>query len=907
MHSADDVITFEGLVVNTTRYAVMCKVPDRHDDLDCGCGTVFDVTPFDGKVSCVCGKNVCGDLFTGGNCEIAPTRACNLYTEEMVFNITKLFSREPTLDEKILYCEAYVRRFVANHKGLLVAERDSADACAKINSADSSNARRRRGAAEGYTEYTFTVSLKLVNLDVDVPADFNEIIANITEIIATSGDGDALCADLQISNSTLVADDRCNVTVDPNTTPGIIIVGGAAPLDPRKNIGVAIGAAFGGAVLVLGVLLLIQKLKPAPPPFDFSDKVAELVAAGELSITKTVDPTTPREIPRSSCKLTEKLGEGQFGEVHKGVLNIKELPGGSLVAVKTVTSSTSDGAKELVREAALMCQVPVHQNLVDLIGVTTRGVPLLLILSFCEHGSLLGLLRWPHNSTKPSPIKNRSFFQLVLDVAHGMEHLHTNCKIVHRDLATRNVLVDSLLVCKIADFGLSRGLTKMDGPDSGYYRATGAIFPLRWTDPSAMRTMVFDASTDIWSFGIVMLEVIEDGATPYAGLDNNAVLEQVPNGYRAPKPERCSDAVYKLMRACWNSDPESRPRFPDVVNSLQVLSAAADLDEPFWSPRGSGTGVSIVNVEEEEEVFEDDGLPEAIYPPSSPGFMPVCMTCGQAMPFRVDSEDSLLAGGPPSRANSAASRRTSSLLSNGQPPAYIPAPRGSFPGLPRHQTVYINPAGSDDVTAVSVEIPARRQSSMSNPNSYLSAEMVEAQRMEAAQALYVARSSSSGSAAFVGTSAGGRKRSSMSNPAYLTAAQVTQQRGAQSPYAVAGVTDAYGRTSFDATAAMLFSVGQLDDALPPLDRGYVDFAANTLPRSTVAGSSTRSTASTLSELAVDTRASAERRASAAGYGVPIGPRVQVTTTVKNPAFLSTAIPEEGGPAAEEVVEGFGGN
>lgn len=500
-----------------------------------------------------------------------------------------------------------------------------------------------------------------------------------------------------------------------------------------------------------------------------------------------------------------------------------------------------------------MCQVPFHDNLVDLIGVTTRGVPLLLILSFCEHGSLLGLLRWPHNSTKPSPIRNRSFFQLALDIAKGMDHLHTTCSIVHRDLATRNVLVDSLLVCKIADFGLSRGLTKMDGPDTGYYRATGAIFPLRWTAPEAMRTMIFNASTDIWSFGITLLEILEDGATPYANLDNNAVLAEVPNGHRASKPGKCSEAVYKLMNACWHSNPELRPTFPDVVNKLQILSAAADMDEPFWSPRGSGTGVSIVRVE--EEVTEDDGLPEAIYPSSNP-VMPVCITCGQAMAFRVESEANLLAGGPPSHASSAASRRTDSLLSNGMPPAYIPAPRGSFD---RAQTVYINPDGNGDAgNAVTVDVPARRHSSLVNPNSYLTAEMVEAQRMQAAQAMYVATSRSSASSA-------------ASNAAYLTAAQISQQRAAQAPYAVTGVTDAYGRTSFDTTAAMLFNIGQLDDAVLPLDKGYMEMKAR---------NSTNSTTSSLAAFAGDTRA------SEAGYGIPVAPRTQVSTTVQNPAFTA---------------------
>lgn len=111
-------------------------------------------------------------------------------------------------------------------------------------------------------------------------------------------------------------------------------------------------------------------------------------------------------------------------------------------------------------------------------------------------------------------------------------------------MQTRNVLVDAIDTCKVADFGLARDIVcarsrpdaSMDGDEEAYYRSRTGTFPVRWTSPDSMQTMRFSEASDVWSFGVVMLEIWTGGGKPYDGLNNAEVITRVQGGYRAPKP-----------------------------------------------------------------------------------------------------------------------------------------------------------------------------------------------------------------------------------------------------------------------------------------------------------------------------------------------------------------------------------
>jgi serine/threonine protein kinase len=270
-----------------------------------------------------------------------------------------------------------------------------------------------------------------------------------------------------------------------------------------------------------------------------------------------------------------------------------------------VQADTAEAVEELIHEAAVMAQVSTHPNLVSLVGVVTSGSPKMLLLSFCELGSLLGFLRAKADACTGvgSGISHQERLRIAADIAKGMEHL-TAHRFIHRDLAARNVLMGSAGECKVADFGLSRtgaisgggGGGDGDGNDGAdmYYKSSRGVFPVRWSAPESMETMRFSQASDVWSFGITMLEVWSDGAKPYAELDNPTVILRVQAGYRSPKPQHCTAEVFKLMLSCWTIAPEERPPFSDLVVSLEALRQ-----------QGLGGGVDTLPDHSDQHVADD--------------------------------------------------------------------------------------------------------------------------------------------------------------------------------------------------------------------------------------------------------------------------------------------------------------
>jgi len=140
---------------------------------------------------------------------------------------------------------------------------------------------------------------------------------------------------------------------------------------------------------------------------------------------------------------------------------------------------------------------------------------------------------------------------------------------VHRDLAARNVLVNSQLVCKIADFGLSREIS--ESAIDGAYTTRGGKIPVRWTAPEAIAFRKFTSSSDAWSFGIVMWEVMSYGERPCWDWTNQEVIKQIEKGFRLPAPMDCPEALHQLMLDCWQRERAHRPSFGNIVKTLDKL------------------------------------------------------------------------------------------------------------------------------------------------------------------------------------------------------------------------------------------------------------------------------------------------------------------------------------------------
>ncbi|ETN64772.1 proto-oncogene tyrosine-protein kinase src [Anopheles darlingi] len=257
------------------------------------------------------------------------------------------------------------------------------------------------------------------------------------------------------------------------------------------------------------------------------------------------------EIDRTSLKFVRKLGSGQFGDVWEGLWN-NTTP----VAIKTLKSGTMD-PKDFLAEAQIMKKLR-HQKLIQLYAVCTLEEPIYIITELMKHGSLLDFLQGKGRS-----LKLPQLIDMAAQIAAGMAYLESQ-NYIHRDLAARNVLVGDNNIVKIADFGLAR-LIKEDE----YEARVGARFPIKWTAPEAANYSKFSIKSDVWSFGILLTELVTYGRIPYPGMTNAEVLTQVEHGYRMPQPQNCNTPLYEIMLECWNKDPMRRPTFETLQWKLE--------------------------------------------------------------------------------------------------------------------------------------------------------------------------------------------------------------------------------------------------------------------------------------------------------------------------------------------------
>uniref|UniRef100_A0A7M4G0F8 Ephrin type-A receptor 7 n=1 Tax=Crocodylus porosus TaxID=8502 RepID=A0A7M4G0F8_CROPO len=268
-----------------------------------------------------------------------------------------------------------------------------------------------------------------------------------------------------------------------------------------------------------------------------------------------------REIEASRIKIEKIIGSGESGEVCYGRLKLpgkREIP----VAIKALKAGyTEKQRRDFLSEASIMAQFD-HPNVIHLEGVVTRSKLVMIVTEYMENGSLDSFLR-KHDG-------QFNIIQLVgilRGIGAGMRYL-ADLGYVHRDLAARNILVNSNLVCKVSDFGLSRILE--DDPDAAY-TTTGGKIPIRWTAPEAITYRKFSSASDVWSYGIVMWEVLAYGERPYWNMTNRDVINSVEEGYRLPAPMGCPTALHQLMLDCWQKDRSERPRFSQIVSILDKL------------------------------------------------------------------------------------------------------------------------------------------------------------------------------------------------------------------------------------------------------------------------------------------------------------------------------------------------
>ncbi|XP_026668386.1 focal adhesion kinase 1 isoform X5 [Ceratina calcarata] len=270
-------------------------------------------------------------------------------------------------------------------------------------------------------------------------------------------------------------------------------------------------------------------------------------------------PTTRNyEIVRNQVELGEIIGEGQFGNVHKGSYKGRDnqlTP----VAVKTCKVDADSATAEKFLEEAFIMQQFEHPHIIRLIGVCSEA-PIWLVMELARLGEMRAYLQ-----SNKHRLDLATLLLYTFQLSTALSYLESK-KFVHRDIAARNVLVSTHNCVKLADFGLSRWVE-----DQSYYTASRCKLPIKWMAPESINFRRFTTSSDVWMFGVCMWEILMLGVKPFQGVKNNEVIRKLENGERLALPNHCPPRLYSLMSQCWNYEPSKRPTFKEIRETLHEI------------------------------------------------------------------------------------------------------------------------------------------------------------------------------------------------------------------------------------------------------------------------------------------------------------------------------------------------
>ncbi|TPP57425.1 Basic fibroblast growth factor receptor 1 A [Fasciola gigantica] len=311
-------------------------------------------------------------------------------------------------------------------------------------------------------------------------------------------------------------------------------------------------------------------------------------------------PLNPRwEVDRAQIEIGCVLGQGNFGIVYSGVVR-GVLPGSRCsrkssparsgskglkqeVAIKTLKDDyTQEQLMDLLRELETMRLLDSHPHLIQLLGACTQqGTPMIL-MEFAEHGNLRDYLREnrptlydeiepcildndAHSSTTQSLGHELNIPMLLRFACHVADALtyFESLKMVHRDVAARNVLICAGYIAKLSDFGFSRVI------ENDYYIDINRDqVPYKWMAPECYETHRCTLKSDVWSFGILLWEMFSLGEVPYPGVSTADLPKWLAAGNRNTQPLLADVKIFNLMLRCWETEPDKRPGFQTILKEL---------------------------------------------------------------------------------------------------------------------------------------------------------------------------------------------------------------------------------------------------------------------------------------------------------------------------------------------------
>ncbi|XP_030623854.1 tyrosine-protein kinase STYK1 [Chanos chanos] len=283
------------------------------------------------------------------------------------------------------------------------------------------------------------------------------------------------------------------------------------------------------------------------------------------------------EIP-DHCVLekVEFLRLGRYGPVCKGLLRRHGIS--VAVLIKTLRDcSNQQEAKEFVALAHFYATVCKHENLVQILYCQTQRVPMYMVLEAYSPGNLLHFL-WSLRNEESGmlndlqPFSEKSVYFVARQIVSGLDYLLSEHRLIHGNVAARNILIGPGLSVKVSGLDVAFE-TRQRGKA---VKQLAAKVPLKWQAPERIMRRSMTDRSDVWSFGILLYELITLGSPPYPDLEPLDVFPQLQKAYRMKRPPDCGVPLYDLMKYCWMWNFKDRPVFSTVVKLLESYAYLAE-------------------------------------------------------------------------------------------------------------------------------------------------------------------------------------------------------------------------------------------------------------------------------------------------------------------------------------------
>jgi len=267
------------------------------------------------------------------------------------------------------------------------------------------------------------------------------------------------------------------------------------------------------------------------------------------------------EISFKDIELGKIIGKGSFGTVYHGTWGDKQI------ACKMLSKDTGFeiDIASFIRESDVMRRITSHANCLKYYGICCNtDFPFCIITEFIANGSLRSIIE------KNMISSNKVKLHIIKGIVQGMIHL-SNEKVVHRDLASRNILITEDFNAKISDFGLSRMLSQEQSSD----RTVTSLGPIRWMAPESIRDLIYSEKSDVWSFGVTVFEIIVS-LDPYPGVHLTTVgLKVISRQIKLDYPKNIVGWSL-LLDDCLSWNTENRPTFREISQRLEAISVDED-------------------------------------------------------------------------------------------------------------------------------------------------------------------------------------------------------------------------------------------------------------------------------------------------------------------------------------------